>query len=681
MNHLVIVESPSKVKTIQKFLGKDYLVLASFGHISKLAKRGHEQLGIDIENWIPDIELDDTKLQYFKKIKTAAKKADKIWIATDADREGEAIGADIIHFLNANNRYARVKYKEITKSAVVYAFKHATTLNNDLVDAQKARRMLDRILGFLLSKLMRDKVKNVSAWNLSAGRVQSVALKLVIEREKARMAFVPVKYSRIYCNFGDNQKAVYFNPDSKFSNKEHEDSKVATKIVESINSEKMMKVTAVSEQHVIRQRSVPFKQSSIFRVSGYSATVTSAALQKLYEGYGEGGIITYPRTDATWLSKSFVKTAQNYIKKHAGAEYISEDIVGFDGDQDAHEAIRPTNISLTPAKAKATFPLSQVELNIYTQIWEQTIKAIAKSPIFLQIRYDFVAKTHKFYSSTNSLVFPGYYQLIGVPHTSSSKLNLKVNDLIKVKSFIKEDKETKPPTRYSEGTLIAKLDDIKVGRPSTFAHTVNRLKNRHYVEVKDGYLIPTPIGFVVSEKLQQGFSEETSENYTAKVEGQLDAIAEGKCELQDVLKPFWLKFSKAISLAEQKMTISSVVYEEVGKPCPQDQGTLIYKYQKNFDRKFIACSNFPKCRFTASKIEDLTETTKPKQKPSNLSCPLCSSNLLWRQSSRGEFLGCSKYPSCRFTASSEQDYEKFKNNQTTSDSKTFSKTKTTVKKT
>lgn len=650
MEDLVIVESPNKVKTIQSFLGKGYHVVASFGHISKLEKDGPDRLGIDIESWTPSIKLDPTKLKYFNKIKTAAKSAKHIYIATDADREGEAIGGDIIFFLKAEERYDRIKYKEITKQAILEAFKTPVKLNQDLINSQKARRMLDRILGFLLSRLMREKLRNVSSWNLSAGRVQSIALKLVVDKERERESFTPTLYSKIHCELDQDTLLHLESNNPRFTDKSWLEREEADRIWDEIHSLKELTVSGVKQTNVTKAAVTAYKQATLFKNSGLSAQTTSMALQRLYEGYGRGGLISYPRTDATWLSANFVSKAQSYLKSRFGGDLLASEFKGDSGDQDAHEAIRPTDISLTPDEATRIFPLSQSEYLIYRLIYERTIKVLTKAPIFLQTTYQFKAKDYSLYLTRSELVYDGYFAILGRPKDLLTPQRIyKLDQVVSLQRFIREDKQTNPPARYSEGSLIAKLDKIKVGRPSTFAPTVKKIKQRNYVETEEGYLLPTPIGRKVMEKLYQGFKDEVSESYTAKIEEQLDLISEGKVSLEEVMDPFWDKFQAAVRLAKDSLSVSGVEYQRVeGLVCPKGGDPLLYRYRKDSGSKFIACNNFPECNFTANSIEGVINWSEKKSSElSERDCPNCGAKLVLRSSFKGQFFGCSRFPRCR----------------------------------
>lgn len=414
-----------------------------------------------------------------------------------------------------------------------------------------------------------------------------------------------------------------------------------------------LSVSDIKQTHLTKASVSAYKQASLFKNSGLSAQTTSMALQRLYEGYGKGGLITYPRTDATWLSGNFVNRAQSYLEGYFGKELLASEFKGESGDQDAHEGIRPTDISLTPDKALRSFPLSQSEYLIYRLIYERTIKVLTKPPIFLQTNYQFKAANYNLYLTRSELIYDGYFAILGKPKEFLSPVKgYKLGQVVSLKRFLKEDKETSPPSRYSEGSLIAKLDKIKVGRPSTFAPTVKKIKQRNYVESVDGFLVPTPIGKKVMEKLYQGFKDEVSESYTAKIEEQLDLISEGQTSLKEVMNPFWEKFQAAIKSAEDTMTVSEVEYERIeGLPCPKDGADLLFRYRKDTGSKFIACINFPKCHFTANSITDVNNWDKKESELTEKDCLECGAKLVLRKSFKGRFLGCSRFPKCRFTLS------------------------------
>ena len=366
MKYLVIVESPNKVKTIQKYLGDEYEVKASVGHIVKMMTGGEKNLGIDFENWEPKYKIEPEKKHIVAELKKDATKADIVYIATDPDREGEAIGDNLVEYLDIKNKYKRIKYNEITKDAILASIENPTTIDENLVKAQKSRRMLDRIIGFRLTNLMIKKMSNYPE-KPTAGRVQSIALKLVVDREKEIREFQPVLYSTIEAKINENISATYYNPNGEFENKEWINREEAQKILSELSGP--LKVTDIKLTKKSDAKISPLKQSFLYKKADMSSKAVQSAAQKLYEGFGDGGLISYPRTDSTRLSETFLVKARSFIKNKYGEQYVANDIKGFSGDQDAHEAIRPTDISLDPEQAAKKYQLSSYEYKVYSIIW------------------------------------------------------------------------------------------------------------------------------------------------------------------------------------------------------------------------------------------------------------------------------------------------------------------------
>ncbi|MDZ7293520.1 type I DNA topoisomerase [Mycoplasmopsis pulmonis] len=598
MNKLVIVESPNKIKAISKYLGKDYVVKASVGHIAYLPASGAYGLGIDLENWQPLMKMDPEKRAICKELKEAADKSELVYIATDPDREGESIGQNLVDILKLKN-YKRIVYNEITEQAIKNAINNPKMLDENLITAQKTRRMLDRIIGFRLSKLMKHKFSNIPSAP-SAGRVQSIALKLVIEREKLVENFVAQKYFNIIANLDqDYQALLYLEENQGDKNWINEDQ--VDKIYNSLSG----KLTIKKIKHSTRKdsKATPFKQAVLYKRSSLTSTQVQSASQKLFEGFGDDGLITYPRTDSTRLSQYFIENAHKYIEKTYGLEYVSKEIKGFAGDQDAHEAIRPTNLELTPEKARSKYNLKREEYETYKLIYNNTLQAIMSVPIREITSYTLEdnGNIFKFYES--KILFDGYFKAIGFPEIKapySQNKKLQEDDIIEVQEYIKQEKTTKPPARYNDGSLIEALDNIKVGRPSTFATTVNILKKRGYVDQIERELIPTNFGKEVNEKLITGFPTIINEDYTASVEKNLDEIAEGKSDHKILMSEFWNLFEKNIDDAYKTMEKTILIPSFVGENCPLDNQPLVYRKNNYGKGRYIACSAYPKCSFTRS---------------------------------------------------------------------------------
>ncbi|WP_036452840.1 type I DNA topoisomerase [Mycoplasma buteonis] len=617
MNKLVIVESPNKVETIQKYLGKDYNVVASVGHILKMKTTGQYALGINLETWEPEYKLDTTKRKIVSEIKKALKNAEHVYIATDPDREGEAIGSHLVSYFKVEDKYSRIKYNEITKDAILKSIENAGELNFSLINAQKARRMLDRIIGFRLSKLMRGKLKNTPG-TPSAGRVQSIALKLVVDRENEIQSFIPEKYSKLHAKISSNPVlAYYYNADNPSDRKEW----IFENQLDAIKKdfEKLPKELKVSEVKVTTRTVgavLPFKQAVLYRKSPLSSQSTQFAAQKLYEGYGEGGLISYPRTDSTRLSQTFVDEAQEFIIKKWGKDYVATEIKGFSGDQDAHEAIRPTNIELNPESAKALYPaMTEGEYKVYKLIYETTLQALIKQPIREIKSYTYLADKYVFKNSYSRIKFDGYYVVTG-KQIDDLDPDYQENQIIAVDEFVFEDHQTKPAPRYNDGSLIEALDNIKVGRPSTFATTVKIIKERNYVKREGNQLIPTEFGMIVLKNLIAAFPNIINEGYTAEVEEELDQISEAQLDKNKVMQDFWVRFNEEYATATDKIQPYTFKLYEVDEPCQNDQGQLLIRSNKK-GQKFVGCKNFPSCKFTRNLTDEEKAIVNEQENGSN----------------------------------------------------------------
>ena len=508
MSYLVIVESPNKEKTIQKYLGKDYEVLSSVGHIVKMPAVGSEKLGIDFDNWEPIYKIEPEKKEVVEKLKKAAKKAELVFIATDPDREGEAIGENLVHFLGIENKYKRIKYNEITKAAVLRAIENPSLIDDNLVKAQKSRRMLDRIIGFRLTNLMTKKMANYPV-RPTAGRVQSIALKLVVDREHEIKDFVPTKYEIIEAKINEEISATYYDKKSKFENKEWVNSEDARKILDSLKGP--LKVTDIKLSKKNDAKISPLKQAVLYKKADMSSKAVQAAAQRLYEGFGDGGLISYPRTDSTRLSEVFLATARKFVEDKYGKEYVAKDIKGFSGDQDAHEAIRPTDINLDPVSAQKKYKLSSSEAKVYSIIYYTTLRAIMTPPMREILRYELENVGYTFKLSSSKIIFDGY-AILNDKEKNKELPKFKVGEEIKVEKYFSTKHETKPPARYTDGSLIEKLDEIKVGRPSTFASTVEKILDRQFVVKENSSLKATEFGEVVLSKLTGSFPNEITED-------------------------------------------------------------------------------------------------------------------------------------------------------------------------
>ncbi|QJR44040.1 type I DNA topoisomerase [Mycoplasma miroungirhinis] len=604
MYKLIIVESPNKQATIQKYLGSEYKVLASVGHILKLSTKGREQFGIDFDTWEPKYEVEKGKKSVIDNLKKEAQKSSEVLIATDPDREGESIAQNLVDCLGIENKYHRITYNEITKQAILDAIDNPQQINKNLVEAQKARRMLDRIIGFKLSKLMKQTTKNQPT-NPSAGRVQSIALKLVCDREKEIENFKPIQYETISAEIENNVTAqLYLKPSVFKNNNTWLTSEIAS---QAINSQSNF-LTVTEYKISTKKDSVvtPFKQSALYREAKYSSKIVQDAAQKLFER----GLISYPRTDSTRMNDKFVSSSKKFIEKKYGKDYVAKQVKGFSGSQDAHEAIRPTDLELTPEKAKIEHQLDNYLFYIYELIYNKTLMSLMSVPVREIYSYNLLDNESNYKMSFSKILFKGYSVIKENDEEQKNIPKYEVGSKIPVKKYIHETKQTQPPARYSEGQLIEKLDNIKVGRPSTFATTIKVIKQRLFVESNKNILTPTEFGKVIIEKLVTNFKTIINEDYTSKVEEQLDEIAEGKGKegKEKLMESFWESFSKTFDEVSKKIEISTLSIQYNGETCPLCGNKLLFRHNKSNRQRFIGCENFPKCKFTKS------DETAPKKR-------------------------------------------------------------------
>ena len=596
MKNLVIVESPNKIASLEKYLGKDYQVLASVGHIVYLPSTGEHRFGVDMETWSPNYKIDPSKKKVVNGLKAALKDKKEVYIATDPDREGEAIGDNLVNFLKLKN-YHRIRFNEITKNAVLEAIKKPTKIDEKLVNSQIARRILDRIIGYKLSNLMRNKINN-SPISPSAGRVQSIALKLVVEREKEIEKFVPIKYVVVDAKINDDVVASLISGNFH-GKKEWINPKDILKISKDFKG--LLKVVSVKTFKRNDNKKIPLKQSALYKRAdsalGMSSRAIQFASQRLYEGYGDGGLISYPRTDSTRLSLTFVSNAKKYISNKFGSEYVATEIKGMPGAQDAHEAIRPTNLNLLPEEAASKFNLSANESKIYKLIYNHTLMSLIKPATREILRYELTEGSNTFRMSSSKVIFEGYLKIVG--YEKSKELpKYRENEILQVKDYDIKNLETLPPPRYNDGSLIEKLDDIEVGRPSTFMPTINILKDRMYVDLEGKTLKATNFGKLVFQKLFEAFPEIINEKYTANMEKELDEVAKGNINYKNILEDFWNFFEKDLETATQSLSLTTLSAIPAGKDCEKCSNPLVVRVNKRDRTKFFACSNFPECKHT-----------------------------------------------------------------------------------
>ena len=641
---LIIVESPAKARTIKNFLGKEYEVVASKGHIRDLPKNS---FGIKIENeeFKPQYRIDKDHSEIVKEIKKIAKDSSQIFIATDEDREGEAIGYHIAKAIGKDPaNLPRIVFHEITKNAIKDALQNPRTIDMDKVNAQQARRLLDRIVGYKLSPLLSSKIQR----GLSAGRVQSAALKLVVDREKEIRAFVPQEYWSIEAVFDKEIEAILVEFDTKkiekLSIKTKEESQ---KIVNRVKDEEF-KVAKIEKKRKVTKSPPPFMTSTLQQAAssglGFSPKKTMMIAQKLYEGVqtdkGVMGVITYMRTDSLNVAKEAIEAAREKIKK-SFKEYLPSKPKTYTtktkSAQEAHEAIRPTMIDFTPQIAAQY--LSKDELKLYTLIYNRFLASQAKDAIYETQTIYFASKSSLFKATGRKIIFDGFYKFLGGAEKEKLLPTLEENQKVKLTKIEAIQHFTTPPSRYSEASLIKKLESLGIGRPSTYAPTIALLQARNYIQIEKKQLIPTQIAFKVIEALQEHFPDIVNSSFTAKMEEELDEIAEAKKDWQKVLAQFYEPFISQIEKAKKELKSQKIAIP-IGRKCPECGSELI-KRNGRFG-EFIACSAYPKCKYT-EQIE------KEDAQKSDEKCDKCGSSMVIKNGPRGKFLACSAYPECKNT--------------------------------
>ena len=648
--HLVIVESPSKSKTIEKYLGKDYRVVSSKGHVCDLATRGKEGLGIDVEHdFEPTYVISKDKKDVVKELKEYASKAKDVLLASDPDREGEAIAWHLARVLDLDiNDENRIVFHEITKPAILEAMKEPRKIDMDLVHSQETRRMLDRIIGFKLSKLLQNKIQSKSA-----GRVQSVALKLIVDRENEIKAFKSEEYWTIHANC--EKDGIAFVADlAKINGKKPKikNEEEANTIVSSLTGD--YTVSSIAKKSKKKQPKLPFTTSTMQQEAstklGFGAKKTMSVAQKMYEGIDLGGsmegLITYMRSDSTRLSDIFVTDAQSFIQEIYGKEYVGR-VHQKNGKntQDAHEAIRPTNIKRTPESIKSH--LTNDQYRLYSLIYARTLASLMKDAVYDVTSIKIMNGDHEFSASGQTMTFDGYYKVYSKYEKQTNALLPKLNENESLKDVHIEPKQhfTEPPARYTEARLIKDLEEKSIGRPSTYATIIDTLQKRGYASLektnessKTKVFIPSQQGILTNEKLQQYFNTVINVEYTANMEKTLDEIAEGQKEPVSYMHTFYNEFAPLVEDAYEKMPKKEL--ERVGKVCPECGGELVYRNGRF--GKFISCINFPTCRYTENNEEELPEEAKEEK-----ICPNCGAKMVIKKGRYGQFWACSNYPECK----------------------------------
>jgi len=652
MKNLIIVESPAKAKTIKKFLGDDYDVVASKGHIRDLPQK---KFGIKIKDksFEPEYEISADHDQIVKQIKTLAKKADQIYLATDEDREGEAIAYHIAASIGKQaQELPRIVFHEITKSAISNALSSPRKLNIASVNAQQARRLLDRIVGYKLSPLLNLKIQR----GLSAGRVQSAALKIVVDREREILNFKPVEFHSIDAVFKKDLEAELV----EFRGKKMEKLSVknaaqASEIVLTLQKDRFS-VESIESKSRKTNPYPPFMTSTLQQAAstalGFNPRKTMSLAQSLYEGVNtkNGGAITYMRTDSLNIAKEAIAAARELIEERFGEKYLPKSpnlyATKSKGAQEAHEAIRPTDLKLTPELAQKILPRD--EYRLYALIYNRFV-ASQMSPSVSQVQTIIVrGEAGAFKISGRKVEFDGFYKAYGDLDKDKILPSLSAGDAMSLQNLSSQQHFTEPPARYSEASLIKKLESLGIGRPSTYAPTISLLTARNYVNIEQKHLVPSEIAFKITEMLEQNFKNIVDSEFTSKMEEKLDDIAENKADWQQILADFYYPFMDEIakgktSIASQKLA------EKIGETCPNCGGELL-KRQGRFG-EFIACSNYPKCKYSRNADAGTEGASEEKAAPEVLDekCPQCGKNLIKRKGRYGEFIACEGYPKCKYS--------------------------------
>ncbi|GAA7555411.1 type I DNA topoisomerase [Helicobacter pylori] len=647
MKHLIIVESPAKAKTIKNFLDKNYEVIASKGHVRDLSKFA---LGIKIDEtgFTPNYVVDKDHKELVKQIIELSKKASTTYIATDEDREGEAIGYHVACLIGGKlESYPRIVFHEITQNAILNALKTPRQIDMYKVNAQQARRFLDRIVGFKLSSLISSKITK----GLSAGRVQSAALKLVVDKEREIKAFKPLTYFTLDAYFESHLEAQLISyKGNKLKAQELIDEKKAQEIKNELEKESYA-IFSIVKKSKKSPTPPPFMtstlQQSASSLLGFSPTKTMSIAQKLYEGVatpqGVMGVITYMRTDSLNIAKEALEEARNKILKDYGKDYLPPKAKVYSSKnknaQEAHEAIRPTSIVLEPNALKDY--LKPEELKLYALIYKRFLASQMQDALFESQSVVVACEKGEFKASGRKLLFDGYYKILGNEDKDKLLPNLKENDPIKLEKLESNAHVTEPPARYSEASLIKVLESLGIGRPSTYAPTISLLQNRDYIKVEKKQISALESAFKVIEILEKHFEEIVDSKFSASLEEELDNIAQNKADYQQVLKDFYYPFMDKIE-AGKKNIISQKVHEKTGQSCPKCGGELVKKNSRYGE--FIACNNYPKCKY-------IKQTENANDGANQELCEKCGGEMVQKFSRNGAFLACSNYPECKNTKS------------------------------
>ena len=659
--YLVIVESPTKVKTIKKFLGSNYVVMASNGHVRDLPK---SQMGVDLEHdFEPKYITIRGKGEILAGLRKEVKKADKIYLATDPDREGEAISWHLMKALKLEGKKVyRISFNEITKSAVKASLKNARDIDMDLVDAQQARRVLDRIVGYKISPVLWAKVKR----GLSAGRVQSVALRIIADREDEIAAFIPEEYWSLDANFkvkGEKKPLTakfYGTKDEKITiHNEEELHKILADLEEA-----EYEVVDVKRGERSKKAPLPFTTSTLqqeaSKALNFATSKTMRIAQQLYEGVdikgsGSGGLITYLRTDSTRISEEADANARAYVGKAYGEEYVaetaSEQKQKNDGKniQDAHEAIRPSDVTRVPAEIKES--LTRDQFRLYQLIWKRFVASRMQPAKYETTSVKIGADDYRFTVSASKIIFEGFRLAYVESDEEKQSGNVMVNSIDKDSELTKESFDykqhfTQPPAHYTEASLVKTLEELGIGRPSTYAPTISTIITRRYVAKENKNLYMTELGEVVNNIMKQSFASIVDVNFTAYMEGLLDMIAEGKVEWKSVISNFYPDLKEAVEKAEKELETVKIEDEVTDVVCEECGRNMVIKYGPH--GKFLACPGFPECR-----------NTKPYLEKIGVACPKCGKDIVLRKTKKGRrYYGCEDNPECDFMSWQKPSEEK-----------------------
>ena len=632
------MESPSKSKTIEKYLGKDYKVVSSLGHIRDLSTSGKFGFGVDIENkFKPDYKVIKGKKKVITELKKDVKNSDFVYLATDPDREGEAISWHLFDALGLKeDDYERIVFNEITKDVILNSFSKARKIDDDLVKSQETRRILDRIIGFRLSKLMQSKTEGKSA-----GRVQSVALKLIVDREREIQAFNIEKYYEIDAYFDSFQAKLDSYKKDKIEIKTEDEAK---NIISKLDKEFV--IDAIDKKEKEKKSKYPYTTSTLQQDASnklnFTSKKTMSVAQKLYEGIAlkdeTVGLITYMRTDSIRMSDEFVKSTYGYIKENFGEEYIGyvKKAKKTENVQDAHEAIRPTSINRRPEDIKEY--LSNDEYKLYRMIYYRAMASLMKSARVLATTIILDNNDYKFKATGQILIFDGYLKIYADYEDNKDKIlpELKEKDVIVSKTIEYSEHETKPPARYTESRLIKEMEELGIGRPSTYAKTIDTLKERVYVTVEDKKFVPTSVGIDITDRLQEFFKDIINVKYTKEMEEDLDKIADGKLVWYKLLDRFYNDFEPKVEIAFKDMVKKEP--EKTGEMCPNCGNPLVIKQSRY--GKFVACSNYPECKYIKQKEKAADKVI--------MDCPNCDGKIVEKKTRRGKiFFGCNNFPKCK----------------------------------